>query len=331
MMNSKSMKAVVCTRYGSPAFLIVKEVEIPSPSEYEVLIKVYASTVTAADSMMRRAIPMISRLFLGLFRPRKAIIGTGFAGKVVAVGKDVNKFRPGDEVFGETGVNFGANAEYLCLSEDGAMVLKPEELSFEEAATFTDGPMTSYNFLKSLGNLQPGQKVLINGASGSLGTAAVQIATYLEAEVTGVCSGKNAEWVKNLGAKEVIDYQSTDLLTLNKTYDLIFDTVGKLSYSTSKHLLSSKGIYLSPVLSFSLLFQMLLTSLTGKGRKKAKFSATGLLPSSTLRSYLDKLVQMYLDHHIRIVIDKMLPLAQTAEGHTYVDSGHKKGNVVIIV
>jgi NADPH:quinone reductase-like Zn-dependent oxidoreductase len=262
------MKAIVLTRYGSPDNLEVQEVSQPIPRAHEVLVKVAATTATTADTMMRKATPFISRFFLGFFRPRKAITGTGFAGEVVEVGKNVSRFQPGDQVFGETGTDFGANAEYVSVSEEGVMAKLPSNLSFEEAATLTDGPLTSINFLKNLGKIKSGQKVLINGASGSLGTAAVQLAKYYGAEVTGVSSTKNAELVQSLGADHVIDYHSTDFTNTGEQYDIIFDTIGKSSFSKSKRALKGDGIYLSPVLDMGLLFQMLRTS---KSREKSRF------------------------------------------------------------
>lgn len=323
------MKAVVCTKYGSPDFLQLREVEKPSPKDNEVLIKVYATPATTADSMMRRADPFISRFFLGFNKPKAEIIGTGFAGVVEAIGQSVDRFKIGDAVFGETGVNFSANAEYICMPEDGVIVTKPDNISFEEAAPLCDGALTSLNFLKELGNIQPGQSVLINGASGSLGTAAVQLAKFYGAIVTGVCGPSNVEMVKSLGADEVIDYTKIDFTKTGETYDIIYDTVGKSAFSACKPALSKNGVYLSPVLGLSLLFRMLLTSLMG--RKKAKFAATGLAPAPKLRELLKEVKKMIRLGKIKSVIDKRFTLEQIVEAHRYVDSGHKKGNVVICV
>jgi NADPH:quinone reductase-like Zn-dependent oxidoreductase len=321
------MKAIVLTRYGSPDNLEVQEVSQPIPRAHEVLVKVAATTATTADTMMRKATPFISRFFLGFFRPRKAITGTGFAGEVVEVGKNVSRFQPGDQVFGETGTDFGANAEYVSVSEEGVMAKLPSNLSFEEAATLTDGPLTSINFLKNLGKIKSGQKVLINGASGSLGTAAVQLAKYYGAEVTGVSSTKNAELVQSLGADHVIDYHSTDFTNTGEQYDIIFDTIGKSSFSKSKRALKADGIYLSPVLDMGLLFQMLRTS---KSRKRAVFSATGLLPHEELRQLLDEVIGIIEGGYLRPVIDRKYPLEKAVEAHKYVDTGRKRGNVVLL-
>ncbi len=322
------MKAIVLSRYGSPDFLQMQEVAKPVPEAKEILVKVHASTVTQADSMMRRADPIICRFFLGFFKPKKPITGTGFAGTVEAVGIDVSQFKIGDEVFGETGVNFGANAEYVTLPEDGVLALKPANLSFEEAATITDGPLTSLNFLQNLGHLKKAQKVLVNGASGSLGTAAVQLAKYFGAHVTGVSSTRNLELVKSLGADQVIDYTKTDFTKTGQTYDIIFDTIGKSSFSRSKNALAPEGIYLSPKLRFGLLLQMLWT--LKFGTKKAKFSATGLLPHEGLRTMLGQLMGMFNEGKLKTVVDRQYPLEQAAEAHQYVDTGHKRGNVVLV-
>ena len=328
-MEAITMKATVLTQYGSPDYLQVREVSKPIPKDNEVLVKVVATTVTAADSMMRRANPWISRLFLGFFKPRKDITGTGFAGKVEAIGKSVSNFAVGDEVFGESGVNFGANAEFVAVAEDGVIMQKPVTLSFEEAATLCDGPMTSYNFLKNLGKIQPGHKVLIIGASGSLGTAAVQIAKYFGAEVTGVCSGKNAEMVLNLGANAVIDYTQTDFTQNGQQYDLIYDSIGKHSFGKCKKSLTKKGVYLSPVLKFGMLLDMLITSFSKN--KKAVFSATGLMPAPELKVFMEEILDLIAQRKLKTIIDQRYPIEEISEAHRYVDTGHKKGNLVILI
>lgn len=322
------MQAAVLTRYGSPDFIKIQDVQKPVPKANEVLVKVHATTVTTADTMMRRAEPAISRLFLGWSRPRNNIMGTGFAGKVVAVGTDVQGFEVGDEVFGETGVGFSANAEYVTVAEDGVIDRMPPNSSFEEAATLTDGPLTSFNFLKNLGQIKAGQSVLIIGASGSLGTAAVQLAKHFGAHVTGVASSLNVELVRSLGADEVVDYTKTDFTKTGKKYDLIFDTVGKSSFSKSKNSLTENGLYLSPKLGLGLLLQMMRTSMFSG--KKAKFDATGLRSPELLRADLDELSKLIEAGKLRIVIDKKYPLNEAAEAHRYVDTGRKRGNVVLL-
>ena len=328
-MKSEKMKAIVSTSYGSPGVLQLRDVAKPLPEENEVLIKVIASTVTAADSMMRRAEPFFSRFFLGLTKPKKPITGTGFAGVVESVGKAVTYFKPGDPVFGETGVNFGANAEYVVVAEDGVLAIKPPNIGFEEAATITDGPLTSLNFLNEIVKTRAGQRVLIIGASGSLGTAAVQLAKHFGAEVTGVCGPTNVELVNSLGADYVIDYTEEDFTQNDQTYDIIFDTVGKSSFKHSKASLSQSGTYISSVLKLPLLFQMLWTSKFGS--KRARFSATGLLPPTRLRAMLGVLVKLLEKEQLKVVIDRYYALEEATEAHRYVDKGHKKGNVVLTI
>lgn len=322
------MKAIVLTKYGSPDNLEVQEVARPVPKDNEVLIKVTASTVTAADTMMRKADPFISRFFLGFFRPSKAVTGTGFAGKIVATGKEVTRFKTGDQVLGETGIDFGANAEYVSLSEDAVITHLPANMSYDEAATLTDGPLTSINFLKNLGEIKSGQKVLINGASGSLGTAAVQLAKYYGAEVTGVASARNEAFVKSLGANHFIDYTTTDFTKTGMQYDIIFDTVGKSNYGKSKKALTSNGRYLSPVLSVPLLLQMIWTA--KMSQKKAIFSATGLLPHKELKALLEEVIELIEGGYLKSVVDRRFPLEEAPDAHRYVDTGRKRGNVVLL-
>jgi len=321
------MKAIVYENYGSPEVLQLKEVEKPVPKDNEVLIKIHASSVTAADSMMRKGSPLFGRLFIGLMKPKNPITGTGLAGKIESAGKDVTLFKKGDQVFGEIVLGLGTNAEYVCVPEKGVLVIKPENMTYEEAAPVCDGALTSLNFLREIGNIQQSQRILINGASGSLGSSAVQLAKYFGADVTAVCGTSNVEMVKSLGADKVIDYTNTDFTKSGETYDIIFDTLGKRSFLDCKNSLTKNGLYLSPVLGFALLFQMLWTSKIGS--KKAKFSATGLRPPSELRELLNELKVMIDAGKLKTVIDRRYSLEKTAEAHSYVDNGHKKGNVVI--
>jgi len=321
------LQAIVCTRYGSPDVLQLREMQKPSPKANEILVKVYAASVTAADGMMREGSPYFGRLFIGLLKPKSPIPGAGFAGKVAAVGAEVTRFKKGDPVFGESIAGFGAYAEFLCVPEDGIIATTPRSMTFEQAAALCDGALTSINFLKNVAKIQRGQSVLINGASGSLGTAAVQLAGHFGAKVTGVCGAAHVEMVKSLGADEVIDYSKKDFTKTGRTYDIIYDTVGKSSFSRCKDSLSEKGVYVSPVLGLPLLLQMLWTSRIGN--KKARFSATGLLPVAELLILLKELVALVEAEKINSVMDKSYPLELTAEAHRYVDKGHKKGNVVI--
>ncbi|MCB9069680.1 MAG: NAD(P)-dependent alcohol dehydrogenase [Calditrichae bacterium] len=323
------MKAIVCTKYGSPDVLQLKEVEKPTPKPDEVLVKIFATTVTAAEGMMRKGTPFYGRLMLGILRPKSPIPGTGFAGIIESVGENVSQFKPGDAVFGETSVNFGANAEYLTISESGLLVPQPENLPFADTAPICDGALTAMNFLKNLAIIQPGQRVLINGASGSQGTYAVQLAKHFGAIVTGVCSTKNVALVQSLGAEHVIDYTKTDFTKNKQRYDIVYDTVGKLSFSGCKSALTENGVFISPVLAMSLLFQMLWTSKFSS--KKAKFSATGLLPIPESKKLLTELVSLFASGTIKTVIDRRYPLEGVPDAHRYVETGHKTGNIVIDV
>jgi len=321
------MNAIVSTGYGAPDVLQFRKVEKPTPGDKEVLIRNYAASVTRADGMMRTGTPYIGRLFTGLTRPKNQIPGTGFAGEIEAVGKDVTLFAPGDKVFGESVAGFGTYAEYLFLPEDGVIAIKPRNMNFEEAAPVCDGALTSMNFLKDLAKIRSGNRVLINGASGSLGTAAVQLSKHFGAEVTAVCSSANFGLVKSLGADKVIDYTIEDFTRNSLAYDIIYDTVGKSSFSQCKDSLTEKGVYVSPVLGFTLLLQMIWTSMIGS--KKAKFSATGLRPVAELRVLLAELMELIDAGKVKSVIDNTFPLEETAKAHAYVDKGHKKGNVVV--
>lgn len=321
------MKAVICTKYGSPDVLQVRDVEKPSPKNKEILIKVFASSITTADTMMRLGTPLIGRLFMGLSKPKYPVTGTGFSGVVEQIGKDVSRFKPGDRVFGESVFGHGSNAEYTCVAQDGVLATLPRNMTHESAAPVCDGALTSLSFLKDIGKILPGQRVLINGASGSLGSAAVQIAVHLGAHVTGVCGSDNIELVKSLGADEVIDYRHEDFTQMAQQYDVIYDAVGKRSFCQCKNVLSKNGRYLSPVLGFSLLFSMLWSAMFCS--RKAKFSATGIRPAKELLLLLEELRGMFESKAIRTVIDRQYALDQVVAAHRYIDKGHKKGNLVI--
>lgn len=321
------MKAIVAKAYGGPEVLSVAEIARPQIKDNEVLVKIYASAVTQADVMMRTGTPWFGRAFLGWRKPKSPVPGTAFAGKIVEVGKAVTRFKLGDDVFGETSIGFATHAQFVSVPEDGVVETIPMTMSYEDAAPVTDGALTSHNFLTRLVNIQPGQKVLINGAAGGLGTSAVQLAKHLGAEVTAVASGRNAEFLRELGADHVIDYRREDFTQRRGAYDVIFDTVGKVPFSKAKQALKSDGVYLSPVLGLGLLFTMLWT---GKfGRKTAKFSATGLLPHAELRVRLGEVKALIEDGALRTVIDRRYALDAVAEAHRYVESGHKRGNVVL--
>lgn len=320
------MKAIESIKYGSPKVFKCIETAIPCPKSDEVLVRVCAATVTSADVMMRKGKPVIGRLYLGITRPKKTILGFDFAGKIIEVGKNVSVFKIGDRVFGGT-TTLGCYAEYVCVNVEDVIATMPENTSYDEAAPFSGSAITAWNFLKGKANLKKNQKVLINGASGSLGTYSVQIARHFGAEVTGICSTDNLEMVKSLGADSVIDYITEDFTKNGEQYDVIFDTVGKRSFSECKNSLTQNGVYLSAVVGFPLFLQIIWTSLFGI--KKAKSSATGLLPVKQRLNYLRELKELLKTGIIKTVIDHRYPLSQMAEAHMYVEKGHKKGNIII--
>lgn len=322
------MKAIVSMRYGSPDVLRLEEIDRPEPKERDVLVEVRAASVTAADGMIRQGTPLYGRPFIGLTRPRHPVSGAGFAGIVAAIGEGVTRFAPGDRVFGESTETFGTHAEYVRVAEETLLLPLPAEASFEEAATFCDGPLTALCFLRDVAELRPGQRILVNGASGSIGTAAVQLAKHLEAEVTGVCSGANLALVSSLGADEVIDYTREDFTASGRTWDVVFDTIGKSSFGRCRNVLTPRGTYMSPVLGLALLWQMLRTS-PGGGRK-AKFSAVGLRPAAELRPRLEQIVTLVREGELRTVIERRYPLSEAVEAHRHVATGHKRGSVVIV-
>jgi len=324
------MKAAVYCRYGPPEVVQIKDVEKPAPKDNEVLIRVHATTVCAADWRLRKAYPFLIRFMNGLWRPTKAkILGMEFAGTVESVGKSVTRFSVGDQVFGSTGFQFGAHAEYVCVPENGALAIKPVNMTLEEAAAVLFGGVSAVYFLKKA-NIQAGQNVLMYGASGSVGIFALQLAKYFGARVTAVCSTANAELVKSLGADEVVDYTRQDFSKAGPVYDIVFDAVGYSGFSRSLKALKRGGFYVRVGASggmWSILRDMvrgMWVSFTG-GAKVIGGVAGGTREAQSL---LKKLIEA---GKLRTVIDRRYPLEQIADAHRYAEAGHKKGHVVIIL
>lgn len=321
------MKAIMYTEYGSPDVLQLKEVAKPTPKDNELLIRIEATTVTAVDSTFREGASVSGRFYTGLKRPKRPVLGSTLAGEIEAVGKDATLFKKGDQVFGAT-AEFGTHAEYICLPEDGALALKPASITYEEAVA-ANAVLTALPFLRDQGNIQSGQKVLINGASGSVGSYAVQLAKEMGAEVTGVCSTEKMDFVKSLGADKVIDYKKEDFTNRSETYDIIFDVAGKSTYGRCKHNLKENGIYLSTVLSPQIVRDMLWTSIVGS--KKAKITFAGIRPATEQAKDLRFLAELMEAGKLKSLIDRSYPLTQIAEAHQYVETGLRKGSVVITV
>jgi NADPH:quinone reductase-like Zn-dependent oxidoreductase len=328
------MKAIVAKKYGTAEVLQLQEVEKPAPKDTELLVKVYATTVNVGDYRMRSFnIPPLlwlpSRIALGFTKPRKPIFGMELAGEVEAVGQNVTSFKVGDQIFASTlAAGFGAHAEYKCLREDEAVMIKPANITYEEAATLPIGVNTALFYLKKA-NIQPGQKVLINGASGAVGLAAVQLAKYFGAEVTGVCSSSNVEMVKSLGVAKVIDYTREDFTRNGQAYDIIFDTVGKLSFSKCKKSLTRYGVYLTTMLSLPIIMQTLWTSMFGK--KKLWFGDIGSRPAGERSKDLLFIKELIEAGKFKVMIDRCYPMEQIAAAYRHVETGHKRGNVVITI
>ena len=327
------MKAIVYTEFGPPEVLQLKEVEKPTPKDNEVLIKIHATTATTGDVNARgfTHVPPgfgpLPRLMLGIRGPRIPIIGADLAGEIEAVGKDVKSFKIGDQVYGIDGTNLRAYAEYVCRPEEGALALKPTNMSYEEAAAVPFGAGTALYFLRDKANIQSGQKVLINGASGGVGSYAVQLAKYFGAEVTGVCSTKNMDLVKSLGADKVIDYTKEDFTKSGQTYDIIFDVVGgKISFSKVRDSLKENGHFLAVAGGLKEGVQMAWTSVVGN--KKVIFGGGG---ASERKDYLIFLKELIEAGNLKAVIDRNYLLEEIVEAHRYVDKGGKKGNIVITV
>jgi NADPH:quinone reductase-like Zn-dependent oxidoreductase len=331
------MKAIVFTEYGSPDVLKLEEVEKPTPKDDEILIRVHATSVNFGDLIARnfKAVSprefnmpflfwLLAKISFGLRKPKITILGSELAGEIEAVGKDVKRFKKGDRVFGYPGKSLGAYAEYICLPEAGAVALEPFNLTYEEAVTLPYGAIMATSLLGKA-NIQRGQKVLINGASGGIGSMAVQLAKHFGAEVTGVCGTPRLEFVRSLGAGEVIDYTKEDFTRNGETYDLIFDILGRSSFSRLKGSLKPNGTYLLASYKMKALLQMLWTSITRSKQKVICAFATET-PESLV--FVKKLVE---EGKIKAIVGKSFPMEQAAEAHRYVEEGHKQGNVVIAI
>ncbi|MCE3201124.1 NAD(P)-dependent alcohol dehydrogenase [Paenibacillus sonchi] len=319
------MKAIVYERYGPPNVLQLREVSKPVPQDDEILIKVYAATAAAGDWRLRKAEPFLARLFNGLWRPRRIkILGFELAGIVESAGSSVTRFKSGDAVYAACGNSFGAYAEYKCLPENGAVAHKPANITFEEAAAVPVGAYTALQFLRKC-SIQRGSRVLVYGASGSVGTYAVQLAKHFGAEVTGVCSTSNVELVKSLGADRVIDYTKEKFTSGGGAYDIIFDTVGKSPFTSCVKRLTENGFYLH---ALHIRPQVIVGGLWINLISGKKVIGGTMKETAEDLRYLKELIETGT---MRAVIDRRYPLEQAGAAHRYVEQGHKKGNVVLIV
>jgi NADPH:quinone reductase-like Zn-dependent oxidoreductase len=315
------MKAIIYQKYGPPEVLQLVEIDKPAPKDNEILLKVKATAVNSADCRLRRADPFFVRLIFGLLRPRKKILGMGVAGVVADTGKNVTLYQKGDQIFGSTELLMGTYAEYTCVPEDTPLAIIPDGWSYEQAVSIPFGTHTALCFLK-LADLQPGQKVMIYGASGAVGTAAVQLAKHFGAEVTAVCSTPNIELVKSLGADHVIDYTREDFSKINEQWDVVFETVNKITVGTIARLVKKGGFL---ILGSALIKEMLQGQWISLTRKCRIIMGT----NKPTRSDMEILRQLMISGSIKPVIDRVYPLEQLVDAHRYVDTGRKKGNVVI--
>lgn len=315
-------------RYGGPNVLAPVTRALPTPADGQVLIRVRASAVSRADGMMRAGIPKWARPFLGFSKPRAELSGTCFSGEVIAVGRAVTRFQPGDAVFGEVGLQFGANASHICLDAEASLVKKPDTLSHEEAAVMCDGALTSWHFLTRVVQLKPADKVLILGGSGSLGTAAVQFAATLGAQVTATSSARNTEMLETLGASRAVDYRVENPLETGERFNVVFDTLGISSFKAAKPALIEQGHYICPVLGMGLLRDMLCTAIAGT--KRAKFAAAGMQKPALHRTELAEILDLVKEQRFLPVMDRTYPLSDLVDAHHYVETGRKRGNVVVV-
>lgn len=323
------MKAVVCTKYGPPEVLRIVEIEKPVPKDHEILVRVHATTVSAADYRVRSfAVPasfwLPAKMALGFGKPRKSILGMEISGKVEAIGKNVKTYKKGDDVFAATLQSFGGYAEYICIAEDSAIATKPTVFTYEAAAAIPIGARTAWHYLKHIAEIKPGQKILIYGASGSVGTYAVQLAKYFGAEVTGVCSSSNLNLVRSIGADKVIDYTKVDFTKAYENYDIIFVTVDKCPFAVCRNALNKTGVYMNigrPMPSLEMIWASLTSEIKVVVGKNVPESAETLF---ILKSIAEQGI-------LKPIIDRIYSLDQIIEAHRYADKGHKKGNLVIAI
>lgn len=320
------MKAVVQDEYGSLDLLRLEEVARPTPADGELLIRVHATAVTLSETITRKGRPLMARFFTGLLRPRQPILGSEFSGEVEVVGRDVTRFEVGDEVLGTTGSASGCFAEFVCVPEDGLLAIKPPSTTFAEAASVCGG-LAAWNFLRSKADVQAGQEVLVNGASGTIGTAAIQLAKNFGAHVTAVCGPGEAELVEALGADVVIDDTREDFTKNREAYDVIFDAESSSSYRRCRAALAEGGMYLRTFPGPAILLEMLLTSRFG--RTRAIVSATGLMPISKRRAFLDEITKLVETGKMRTVIDRCFPLERLADAYRRAERGAQRGTVIV--
>ncbi|MDQ7072047.1 MAG: NAD(P)-dependent alcohol dehydrogenase [Rhodobacterales bacterium] len=321
------MKTVTFERYGEEDVLGFKDMPRPKPKSNEILVEVRSTTVTPTDVSFRAGNPCIVRLYLGLRRPKKQVLGTEFSGVIVGTGDGARGFEIGDQVFGAPADGTGAHAQYICLPADGAVCKIPENMTLAEAAAICSGGLTALPFLRDNGQIKKGDKVLIIGASGSIGSMAVQMAKHFGAHVTGVCSARNVALVGALGADRVIDYTHQDFAIEGTQYDIIFDTVAKSSFAKARAALTPKGVYLVTAPSFATIFQMLRGVVFGG--KRAVMAATGLRPEAEQRADMEQIKQWIENGVLTVLIDRSYPFGQIAEAHAFVATERKRGNVLI--
>lgn len=324
------MQAATYSKYGPPEVVTINQIPKPSPNPNQVLIRIHATTLNSGDARMRRSdfgsplFTILGRLAIGIFKPRKQILGTTLAGEIESIGSDVTNFKVGDKVFASAGMNFGTHTQFIALSQDAAVLPIPTNLNYEQAASIPFGGFTALHFLRTLANIKPNQRILINGAAGCVGSSAVQLAKHDGAHVTAVCSTHKEEFVKSLGADEFIDYTNEDFATRSQTYDIIFDTVGKRSFSKCKHTLNPNGRFLASEMNGKVILQMIRTKLVGNKR---------LISGIALdkRDQLQTLKDLVESGALKPTIDRTYPLNQIQQAYAYADTNKKSGSIVITV